>query len=97
MNAGFRFTHPVNFVNKYWQTSTGPHYISADFPNGENGIWQCGKFIFSDNLVLGLSRHFTDFQVNIETRLRHMSNASLKVPNKGINNVIFLVVIGKII
>ena len=37
------------------------------------------------------------YSAGIETRLRHMSNASLKVPNKGINNVIFLVVIGKII
>ncbi len=65
----------------YAQLSSGPHYISL------NSDRQAGGFIFSDNFAAGLSFKFINqLRTEIQYRFRHLSNASIKRPNAGINN-----------
>ncbi|MDH3708941.1 MAG: acyloxyacyl hydrolase [Cyclobacteriaceae bacterium] len=65
----------------YAQISSGPHYISL------NSERQAGGFIFSDNFAAGLSFKFINqLRTEIQYRFRHLSNASIKRPNAGLNN-----------
>lgn len=65
----------------YAQISTGPHYISLHSER------QAGGFIFSDNFAAGLSFKFINqLRTEVQYRFRHLSNASIKRPNAGINN-----------
>lgn len=60
--------------------SVGPHYISVVTDDQANG------FIFSDTIGIGLAWFLKDRSaINIEYRLRHMSNAGLAEPNEGID------------
>ena len=63
--------------------SIGPHYVSG-VPQR-----QAPGFLFSDNLFAGVNiplgrAFFADLRVNF----RHISNAGLKRPNGGINNLV---------
>ncbi len=59
---------------------TGPHFITAETSLQARG------FIFSDNFELGLAMPLgARAQLHCRTRFRHISNAGLKEPNKGID------------
>lgn len=59
----------------------GPHYITAETPRQVNG------FIFSDNFTLGLKQSVgSNTDLHLRTRFRHISNANLNKPNKGIDS-----------
>jgi len=67
---------------------SGPHYISL------NTELQAGGFIFSDNFEIGIIKNMPGIatQIHLRTRFRHISNAGLQSPNKGIDN--FFLVFG---
>jgi opacity protein-like surface antigen len=47
---------------------------------------QANGFIFSDTIGAGLSFFVTEYSaINVEYRLRHMSNAGMEKPNGGID------------
>ena len=60
---------------------SGPHFITAEVSRQANG------FIFSDNLALGsfVKLSEKDLFLNLQFKIRHLSNAELKNPNAGIN------------
>ncbi len=73
------YMNPNNWF--YAQISSGPHYISMHTER------QAGGFIFSDNFAAGLSLKFIgQLRTEIQYRFRHLSNASIKRPNAGLNN-----------
>ena len=80
-NIGFRNYVKINPRLYFYQMlGSGPHYISAKL------VHQASGFIFSDNLFAGIlaridHQNFFNFQFGI----RHISNAALKKPNKGMN------------
>lgn len=61
---------------------SGPHYITVETKQQVKG------FIFSDNFTAGLRQKLGDSGVNLDLkcRFRHISNANLKKPNKGIDS-----------
>ncbi len=75
--------------------TSGLHFISI------NTTLQARGFIFSDNLILGLSKRIKgkkdDWEVVLQTRFRHISNAGIKEPNTGIDNFIFYLGISKLL
>lgn len=70
-------------VSYYVGLSLGPHYVSGAPTR------QVPGFIFSDNFFIGLSAQLFD-KVYLDVRpcFRHISNANLEKPNKGINSLI---------
>lgn len=89
LNAGLMYSRKISRVLfMYVMLGSGPHYINAQTQRQAKG------FIFSDNVAAGIRvpmpSHLAG-ELNIQTRLRHISNAGLKSPNGGINNV-FLVI-----
>lgn len=64
----------------------GPHYISVETKRQAKG------FIFSDNLLLSYRRKLLlsrePYELSAYSGFRHISNASLKQPNGGIDNII---------
>jgi hypothetical protein len=65
----------------YQMLGSGPHFITAEVSRQANG------FIFSDNLALGSFVRLSekDLFLNLQFKIRHLSNAELKNPNAGIN------------
>lgn len=63
----------------------GPHFISVETGKQANG------FIFSDNLFLTYRRKLilnrSPYEVSIYGGFRHLSNAGIKQPNDGIDNI----------
>ena len=89
LNAGLIFSRKISrALFMYVMLGSGPHYINAQTQRQAKG------FIFSDNIAAGIRvpmpSHLAG-ELNIQTRLRHISNAGLKSPNGGINNL-FLVI-----
>lgn len=76
----------------YQMLGTGPHFITARLRRQATG------FLFSDNLAVGflkqVNKHNPIF-LNVQIRQRHISNASLKQPNGGIDNFNVLLGISK--
>lgn len=63
--------------------STGPHYVSNTPRRQADG------FIFSDNFRTGILIPLSaTFAFDLCTGIRHISNAGLKRPNKGVDNVL---------
>ena len=64
----------------------GPHYITL------KSIRQRTGFIFSDNFLVSIKRRMKTnnhwLEIGGYIGLRHISNASLRLPNKGINNYV---------
>jgi len=64
----------------------GPHYISVETERQAKG------FIFSDNFLLAFRRKLLlnrdPYELSVYGGFRHISNASLKQPNGGIDNII---------
>ena len=81
VGVGLKYMHPLtDSVGAYLFGSVGPHYISVKTSDQANG------FIFSDTVGAGLSFFLTEKSaINVEYRLRHMSNAGIESPNGGIN------------
>jgi hypothetical protein len=68
----------------YQVLGSGPHFITAQLARQSTG------FIFSDNFGLGLLKKIKKDHplfLNLQLRYRHISNASIKKPNSGIDNV----------
>ena len=90
-NAGIRYRLPVApSWSLHAQISAGPHYISRAY------VQQAGGYIFSDNFALGTEvtlRPGVDLLV--QGRFRHLSNAGLQNPNKGLDN--FFLMLGLIV
>jgi hypothetical protein len=85
MNGGFKLGISIfdDRLNQYISLSTGPHYIS-EAParqsigfNMATNLFAITEFQFINNLYL-------NFQIGI----RHLSNADIKKPNGGINNLL---------
>ena len=77
INDGFYF---------YQMLGSGPHFITAELDRQATG------FIFSDNLALGvLKRMDKELMLNLQFGVRHISNAGLKLPNRGVNTLNFRV------
>ncbi len=59
----------------------GPHYVSGTPSRQSKG------FIFSDNIFIGSTFNLTsDIDFDLRLGFRHISNASIKKPNGGIND-----------
>ncbi len=85
MNICLRYDYELlkdQFV--YAMVGTGPHFVSL------KTTIQVQGFIFSDNFAVGTYRDFGKFKLNLQCRFRHMSNASLQHPNKGIDGLFIL-------
>jgi lipid A 3-O-deacylase len=74
--------HPLTEnISAYMMIAWGTHYIFAVTQKQANG------FIFSDTRGAGFSFFLTKkSMVSVGYRWRHLSNADLKSPNRGINN-----------
>jgi hypothetical protein len=92
-NIGVRFYQKVSpTFYLYQMLGSGPHYITADLPRQAKG------FIFSDNLALGAYTRISakkSLYLNLQFRIRHISNAGIKLPNAGVNTLNFLVGLAK--
>jgi hypothetical protein len=89
MNIGLKNTVRIN-SNLIWYQflGSGPHMISAKLKRQATG------YIFSDNIGVGLLKRIhanKPLFFNLQLRYRHISNASLKRPNSGIDNVNIIV------
>jgi len=90
LNLGVALFIGQSWARPYIQLTAGPHYISDSIER------QAAGFIFSDNLELGiLFRLPAQYFLAPNAGFRHLSNASLKSPNDGINNFIFGLTIGR--
>jgi len=81
VGVGLKYMHPItDSVGAYLFGSVGPHYISVKTSDQADG------FIFADTVGAGLSFFLTEKSaINVEYRLRHMSNAGMEKPNGGID------------
>ncbi len=85
LNVGFavrKYLHEGNTA-VYLLVGSGPHYVSGVPERQANG------FIFSDNFMTGLDTKLSGrLRLDISAGIRHISNAGLKRPNGGVNNII---------
>lgn len=85
INVMFNFNFLVS-RNSYlsYKMSSGPHYINIETDKQAKG------FIFSDNFQLGYYHHLKlsekHYSLGVVGGFRHISNASIKQPNNGIDN-----------
>lgn len=94
LNGGIRYQVTVNrYVEVNAAVGSGPHFISLETRLQARG------FIFSDNFELGFSFYLPAARtsLNIKGRFRHISNAGLKKPNWGIDNLFLIVGIGTVL
>jgi hypothetical protein len=87
LNLGLRnFIRISNTFYLYQMLGSGPHYISAQLER------QAGGFIFSDNLALGTYLLLKEnHAVNLQFGIRHISNAGIRNPNRGVNSYLFMI------
>jgi hypothetical protein len=70
---------------------SGPHFITVETSKQING------FIFSDTFLLAYKQKIDDnLELGIFSGYRHLSNASIKQPNNGIDNIMFGVCLAKV-
>jgi hypothetical protein len=85
INLGFelRWQFAENWGINF-KAATGPAYLSTALPRQADG------FVFSNNFILGTRYAIKSGKIilNPGIQFRHMSNAKLKAPNSGIDNVI---------
>lgn len=85
VNSGilFRYNMFQDKVNLYAMASIGPQFVSGTPDRQSDG------FIFTDNFFAGMNlMAVKGLYVDFRSGFRHMSNAGLKSPNKGINNFV---------
>ena len=91
--SGFEFGLNVGFAARkifcnggtaaYLLIGSGPHYVSGVPERQAKG------FIFSDNIITGLDIKLSDkVRLDLAGGVRHISNAGLKRPNGGVNNIV---------
>ena len=84
-NIGLRYYQQLSpKFYLYQMLGSGPHFITADLPRQARG------FIFSDNLVVGFFKEVDQKRslfLNFQFGVRHISNASTKQPNAGVNSL----------
>ena len=92
-NVGLRYYQQLSSKFYFYQMlGSGPHFITADLPHQAKG------FIFSDNLAVGFYKQVSEEKslfLNFQFRVRHISNAGLKLPNSGVNTLNVLVGLAK--
>ncbi|MGZ3858153.1 MAG: acyloxyacyl hydrolase [Flavisolibacter sp.] len=92
-NIGLRYYQQVSPALFFYEMlGSGPHFITAHLAHQARG------FIFSDNLAIGLYRRLSQKKslfLNFQFRVRHISNAGLKLPNSGVNTLNVLVGLAK--
>lgn len=84
LNIGFLFRKNVakDLLSFYMMLSTGPHYASGTPHRQANG------FLFSNNLCAGIDlRVYKTLYFDLRPGFRHISNAKLRVPNAGLNDL----------
>ena len=88
-NIGLRYYQQLSSTFLLYQMlGSGPHFITADLPRQAKG------FIFSDNLAFGFFREIRSkkaLYLHFQFRVRHISNAGIKLPNAGVNTLNLLV------
>ena len=73
---------PLQQLGIYVGLSAGPHYVSATPARQARG------FIFSDNAFAGMQvKCAEDTWIDLRIGFRHISNAGLREPNGGVNNL----------
>ncbi len=92
VNLGIRnYVRVSEHFYLYQMLGSGPHFISARLDRQARG------FIFSDNLDLGsFIQIYKNYFVNLQLGLRHISNASLKLPNRGVNSLLFMIGLSRV-
>jgi hypothetical protein len=87
VGVGLKYAYPVgDSYSVYILGSVGPHVISLKTEDQANG------FIFNDTIGLGMNYMISPgTAIDIQCRLRHLSNAGIKQPNYGIENLIGLI------
>ncbi|MHB8260671.1 MAG: acyloxyacyl hydrolase [Bacteroidia bacterium] len=90
INIGYQpILHLNKFVSVYTYISAGPHYFNTPT------IRQAKGFVFSDNMGAGCWFHLPkNFYINAMFKIRHLSNANTRYPNKGINTINALIGLG---
>lgn len=86
INLGVLYSHKwgAGPLSYYFSLSTGPHYASGT-PHR-----QISGFLFSNNLAAGLNlKLYKGLYADVRFGLRHMSNAGTRLPNAGVNNLVF--------
>ena len=93
INVAFRYKYKLcDGLYFFGQLGSGPHFITASTRRQAHG------YIFSDNLAFGFSKSLhKDLMFNFQTRIRHISNANLMKPNRGMNNGLIVFGITKLI
>jgi len=84
LNLGFLFRKNTfsNRLSFYLSISSGPHYVSGTPHRQSNG------FVFANNLTAGLNiQVYKSLYADIRTGIRHISNAGMKIPNAGVNDL----------
>lgn len=91
INVAFRYKYKIGKLSFcYAQLGSGPHFITIPTERQSQG------FIFSDNLAFGLSNKITgNWMLNTEFRIRHISNANVMAPNRGMNNLFLILGLSK--
>jgi outer membrane protein W len=91
LEAGLNFLLKVGFAEKkdkfqpYFKIGTGGMYMT------KHSVEQSTQLNFNDNIGAGAHYYFKkDTAFTLEYRFRHISNASIKLPNVGINASIIL-------
>lgn len=86
LNIGFlvRKNVATDLLSFYMMLSTGPHYASGTPHRQANG------FLFSNNLCAGIDlRIYKTLYFDLRPGFRHISNAKLREPNAGLNDITF--------
>ncbi|MGB0431567.1 MAG: acyloxyacyl hydrolase [Bacteroidia bacterium] len=92
-NFGARYDLELSKTNRlYWAIGTGPHYVTVDTKMQHRG------YIFSDNFIMGWQHQWEGpIYSTVQYHFRHISNANLMRPNKGLDNHFLTLGISKII
>ena len=92
LNAGVTYGWDFGPIHAFGGISSGPHFVDVETDLQARG------FIFSDNFLAGLrSRIGSQWQLDTHVRFRHISNAGLQNPNKGIDNWLLVLGISRIV
>jgi hypothetical protein len=91
INVAIRYKYKIGENSFFYsQLGSGPHFITVSTDRQAHG------YIFSDNLAIGLSNKiFDNWNLDTEFRIRHISNANVMKPNRGMNNLFIVVGISK--
>ncbi|HTZ39962.1 MAG TPA: acyloxyacyl hydrolase [Syntrophales bacterium] len=87
VGVGLKYAYPIgDLYSVYILGSVGPHVMSLKTEDQANG------FIFNDTVGLGMNYMISSgTAIDVQCRLRHLSNGGIKEPNYGIENLIGLI------